>query len=90
MEAILGKNWLTTLGGIISAIGGCVALLPKSAEVDPAWGGFIAAVGGAIVGVGAKSFNVHSTDTEVMKATVKEEVAKDQAIRDDVSAKMEK
>jgi len=90
MEAVLGKNWLTTLGGLISAVGACLALLPKSAEVDPAWGAFVVGVGAAVAGVGAKSFNVHSTDEEVIKATVKEEVAKDQAIRDDVSAKMEK
>jgi hypothetical protein len=89
MENILGKNWLTTLGGLISAVGACLALLPKSMDVDPAWGAFIVGLGAAVAGVGAKSFNVHSTDTEVMKTTIKEDVAKDKAILDDVSAKME-
>jgi hypothetical protein len=76
MESILGKNWLTTLGGIIAALGGLVALLPKSLELDPQWGAFAVALGGAITGVGAKSFNVHSTQGEVKEST-KEEVAKE-------------
>lgn len=69
MERVLGKNWLTTLGGIIAALGGLFGLLPKSVDVDPAWGSFVAAVGAAIVGVGAKSFNVHSTHDEMTKST---------------------
>jgi len=88
MENILGKNYLTTIGGIISAIGACLVLLPKSVDLDPAWGGFVTAIGAALTGVAAKSFNVHSTQVEVKGAT-KEEVAKDEAIIKEIKAKKE-
>lgn len=69
MKNILGENWLTNLGGLIAAIGGVMALLPKSLNLDPQWGAFAVGLGGAIAGFGAKSFNVHSTQNEVKVAT---------------------
>ena len=70
MEKLLGKNWITTLGGLIAALGGVLALLPKSVNLDPQWGAFVVGLGGAIAGFGSKDFNNHSTQTEVRKATI--------------------
>jgi hypothetical protein len=81
MKGILGENWITKLGGLIAAIGGVLALLPKSLDLDPQWGAFAVGLGGAIAGFGAKDYNVHSTQaevktsTEVKKEQTKEEIA---------------
>ena len=66
---LLGDNWITKLGGIVSGVGGLIVLLPKSLDIDPAWGGFLSAAGGVIVGLGAKDYNNHSTQSEVKQAT---------------------
>ena len=73
-------NWKTTIGGILAALGAALILVPLPEEYKwvPA---FLTALGGALVGITAKDFNVHSTETEVVNATVKEEV-KDAAKKD--------
>jgi hypothetical protein len=76
MEKLLGQNWLTSLGGLISGIGGILCLLPSSLHLDPQWSVFTIALGGVVVGVGAKSFNVHSTVQQTETAT-KEKTADD-------------
>ena len=69
MTALLGNNWVTKMGALISGLGGLIALLPKSVEIDPAWGGFVSALGAVIIGLAAKDWNNHSTQAEVKKAT---------------------
>jgi len=76
MTKIVGANWITKIGGLISGLGGLIVLLPKSVGLDPAWGGFLSALGGVIVGLGAKDFNNHSTQAEVKKATREEFIKK--------------
>lgn len=67
MEQILGKNWLTTLGGLILGLG---LALETTLPPEYTWvAKSMAAVGGVILGVAAKAFNVHSTQAEVKKAT---------------------
>jgi len=68
------NNWKTTLGGICAAIG--VAGLQVPAVPDN-WKwvfAVLAAAGPLLIGASAKDFNTHSTDKEVAKATLVEEV----------------
>lgn len=81
MRKILGDNWITKVGGLVSGIGGLIILLPKTVEIDPGWGGFLSAAGGVIVGLGAKDYNVHSTETQVIQATVEKKI-EEQKIED--------
>jgi hypothetical protein len=76
MEERFGKNWLTSLGGLIALVGSMLGLLPKSLNIDPQWAIFVAGLGAAIGGFGAKSFNAHSTAAEVQTAT-KEKAVED-------------
>ena len=76
-RSLLGDNWITKVGGLVSGIGGLIVLLPKSMDVDPEWGGFLSAAGGVIVGLGAKDYNNHSTQAEVKKATEEEKKKED-------------
>ena len=63
------KNWITTVGGILAAVGTIAsqAPIPAPYKFIPA---LIAALGTAMIGGGAKDFNVHSTAEEVNKATL--------------------
>ena len=79
MTRLLGENWITKIGALVSGLGGLIVLLPKSVAVDPAWGGFFASLGGVIVGFGAKDFNNHSTQDEVRKATIDDAIKKSDA-----------
>ena len=76
MERLLGKNWLTTLGGIVAVIGGVLPLLPASLGVDPQWSITIIALGAGFAGITAKAANVHSTLNETMTATKEAAVIK--------------
>lgn len=68
MEQLLGKNWPTTLGGLILGLG---LALETTFPPEIAWiAKSMAAVGGVILGVAAKAFNVHSTQQEVKKSTI--------------------
>ena len=74
MRKILGDNWITKIGALISGIGGLIVLLPKSVDIDATWGGFLSAAGGVIVGLGAKDDNVHSTQAEIKKSTEEKKI----------------
>jgi hypothetical protein len=73
----LGKNWKTTLGGAIFAAAGFAYALPALLTSDniilpPKWQHIIvliAAIGGAIMGFGAKDSTTHSTQAEVSAST---------------------
>jgi hypothetical protein len=71
------ENWKTTLGGILLAIGTAAlgAPIPEKYRWIP---GVLSAAGGALLGLTAKDYNVHSTAKEVQKATV-EKIAEGKA-----------
>lgn len=61
------KNWITTVGGVLAAVGTIASqAVPAPYSWIPA---LIAAIGSAMIGGGAKDFNVHSTSDEVRTAT---------------------
>lgn len=69
------NNYLTTIGGLLAAIGLALTATP----LPPGWAiapPIIAAIGTAIVGFTAKDFNSHSTSDEVKQATKDEKDAK--------------
>ena len=72
MEKLLGKNWITTLGGLLLGIG---LALEGTFPPEYAWiAKSLAAIGGVVLGVAAKAFNVHSTHAEVQDATRQENI----------------
>lgn len=74
MEAPL-HNWKTSLGGILMAMG----TIATQAPIPPPYSwipAVITAVGGALTGLSAKDFNVHSTLNEVEAASTSELVSK--------------
>ena len=63
------ENWITTIGGILAAFG----TVASQAPIPPPFNWIptvIAAGGAAMVGLGAKDFNTHSTVNEVKQSTV--------------------
>ena len=69
---ILGKNWITTVGGLLLGIG---IALEGTFPPEHAWiAKSLAAVGGVILGVAAKQYNVHSTQDEVKTATQEKKI----------------
>lgn len=73
------QNWKTTAAGILSALGAALMLapLPEKYRWIPA---FLSALAAGLIGVTAKDYNVHSTEKEVIAATVQKETAKQEAI----------
>jgi len=69
MDKILGENWKTTLGGILSAVGLALVGLETLPEKYKWVGPIMAAIGAALVGATAKDFNVHSTEGEIKAST---------------------
>jgi hypothetical protein len=71
------ENWKTTLGGLLLAVGTAAlgAPIPEKWRWAP---GVVSAIGGALLGMTAKDFNVHSTQKEVQAATV-EKIAEGKA-----------
>ena len=64
------KNWKTTLGGILLALGSILPTLPIPEEYK--WlAQVLTAVGGVLLGASAKDFNVHSTYEEIGRSTYK-------------------
>lgn len=80
----LGKNWKTTVGGAILMIAGFAYSLPALLTSDnitlpPKWQHIlvlVAAIGGAIVGFGAKDSTTHSTVDQVQTSTNQDAVTK--------------
>lgn len=57
-------NWITSLGGIIAGLGQIAQMAPIPPQYS--WiPGLVTAAGTALIGLGAKDFNVHSTSQEV-------------------------
>lgn len=54
-----GRNWITTLGGLLLAGGAAAPFLPAPYNAYAAAAG---AAGGAILGVGARQANISSDD----------------------------
>ena len=72
MEKLLGKNWITTLGGLLLGIG---LALEGTFPPEYAWiAKSLAAIGGVVLGVAAKAVNVHSTQQEVKKSTIEDAI----------------
>ncbi len=71
------ENWKTSLGGLLLAAGTASlgAPIPEKYRWIP---GVVSAIGGALLGMTAKDFNVHSTTKEVQTAT-KEAIAEGKA-----------
>jgi hypothetical protein len=70
------KNWITTLGGILSGIPAIVlaAAMTSHLTLSPTWTFILAIVSGVgmmLVGFGAKDANTHSTAAEVQASTAK-------------------
>jgi len=66
------KNWKTTLGGILAAVG--FAATQVAVPENYKWiFALLGAVGVALMGMTAKDFDNHSTIKEVEKATTKEQ-----------------
>ncbi len=68
------ESWKTTLGGILLALGtgSLGAPIPEKYR----WiSGVLSAIGGALLGMTAKDFNVHSTVKEVEVATIEKRAA---------------
>ncbi len=68
------ENWKTSLGGLLLAAGTASlgAPIPEKYRWIP---GVVSAIGGALLGMTAKDFNVHSTVKEVEVATVEKKIA---------------
>ena len=72
------QNWKTTLGGILLALGQLAPeLLPSNYRWIPP---LLSAVGGVVLGLGAKDFNTHSTEHEVKVATIEKVATAEKAI----------
>ena len=56
-----GRNWLTTLAGILAATGSATPFLPPPYS---AYAGAAGAVGVALLGISARQANVSSADME--------------------------
>ncbi len=67
------ENWKTTLGGLLLAVGTAAlgAPIPEKYRWAP---GVVSALGGALLGMTAKDYNVHSTAKEVQIATVEKKL----------------
>jgi hypothetical protein len=67
------ESWKTTLGGLLLAVGTAAlgAPIPEKYRWAP---GVVSAIGGALLGMTAKDYNVHSTANEVQIATVEKKV----------------
>lgn len=66
------NNWMTTLGGFLAGIPSIV--LGSGLPVSPLWSHILYIAGGIgvlLIGLAAKDFNTHSTNTEVIQSTVK-------------------
>lgn len=74
MEKILGKNWMTTLAGIVTVIGGAVAVAAQPLGLNPGWGVLVLSLGAGFGNLAAKDFNSHSTQAEVKVATEEKKV----------------
>ena len=67
------QNWKTTLGGILLAVGTAAlgAPIPEQYKWLP---GVVSAIGGGLLGLSAKDYNVHSTVKQVEAATVEKKI----------------
>jgi hypothetical protein len=76
LERVFGKNWITKFGGMISMIGGLVAVLPDMLEFEGhnQWAAFIVSIGAAISGFGSKSYNQDDIDNRDIENSIKQEV----------------
>lgn len=67
---MITASWKTTVGGIISLIGGAVLLVPDDApgakDIKP-WAPAMAAIGAGLIGLAARDNNVSSEQAGVVK-----------------------
>lgn len=76
MSTILGKNWMTTIGGLLAGIP--TLIVSSGFVLPPKWTKILNIVGGLgllLIGLAAKDFTTHSTETQVIKSTVEAEQA---------------
>lgn len=66
------KNWITTIGGCLGAVGLAVSQVPGLPDDYKMFFAVLGAAGVALSGIAAKDFNVHSTSPEVKEATKQE------------------
>ncbi len=59
------KNWKTSLAGLIGAL----AMAAANYSGEKTWQGYIACLVPIVLGVLAKDFDTHSTETQVQTAT---------------------
>jgi hypothetical protein len=72
------KNWMTTIGGIMVALGTLPPLVTASHVAAPLWWNscqfpllLLGLIGGAMLGLAAKGQDEHSTESQVTVATAK-------------------
>lgn len=75
------KNWLTTVGGLMTALGGVPLLVATSGYTPPSWWQhlvfpliLIGILGAVITGWAAKGADEHSDQSQVNTATVVKKV----------------